>query len=283
MNDLELIRSFRSDVEPPDAERIAAARAKLLAECAQAAPAPARRRLPRARHNLRARLVLLGAPVLAAVAALVLAGGLGGRGSDEAGAAIIHRAGVALALPSHMVLHTKVAGDGFESEFWQLTNPPYSFVAAKGPVGVAQPEEAANATSSSYYDPSTNTIHELPNVVPPQFADPIAQVRQRLNTGDARVLGSAEVDGIATYAIQFKDKDGYDVQSLVAYVDQHTYRPIVLSDPQRNGSVVRLRVVVFEYLPATRANLALLSLPARHPTARVVKDPGSAKAAPAGK
>jgi hypothetical protein len=110
--------------------------------------------------------------------------------------------------------------------------------------------------------------------------DPIAEVRQRLDEGRARVLGTAQVNGVDTYKIQFAEKDGgFTSQSLVAYVDQHTYRPVLLSDPQRNGTVVTLRVVTFEYLPATSANLQSLSLAARHPGAQVVTDPASAKSA----
>jgi hypothetical protein len=272
MNDLELIRSFRSDVRDPDEERVAAARQKLLAEYRKTSISRRRRR--------RARLALLPAPAIAAVALLLLLSGwIGGGSSDLAGAAIIHRADAALALPPHEILHTKVAGQGFVAEWWQLTSPPYSFVGDKGPVGAA-PEQAADATTASYYDPSSNAIHQMPSATPVTFDDPLAQVRQALDQGRARELGTAQVDGVPTYKIQFEDKHGYSAQSLVAYVDQHTFRPILLSDPQRNGAVVQLRVVTLEYLAATPANLQLLSLTARHPTARVVTDPGSAKDTP---
>jgi len=91
------------------------------------------------------------------------------------------------------------------------------------------------------------------------------------------------VEGVATFKIQFADKNGFSSQSLVAYVDQHTYRPVLLSDPQRNGGIVQLQVVTFEYLPATPANLQSLSLTARHPRAQVVTDPASAKSPAPGK
>lgn len=280
MNDLELIRHFRSDVQPPDAERVAAARAALEAHFA----VPPKRR-PRRWIPERALLATsLAAPAVAAAAAgaLLIAGVFGGGGTPIADAAIIRHADAALAAPPHEILHTKVEGDGFASETWQLTDPPYSFLGYKGPIGAAAPEEADDATTASYYDPATNTIHVMPSDRPQDFGDPLAQVRQMLDEGRARVLGSARIDGVDTYKIQFAEKDnGFTSQSLVAYVDQHTYRPVLLADPQRNGTVVDLRVVTFEYLAATPANLQSLRLTARHPGARVVTDPASAKSAPA--
>jgi hypothetical protein len=59
-----------------------------------------------------------------------------------------------------------------------------------------------------------------------------------------------------------------------------SYRPLLLDDPQRDGTVIRLRVVAFEYLPQTSANLLLVSLAARHPGARVVLDPASKPGSP---
>jgi hypothetical protein len=49
---------------------------------------------------------------------------------------------------------------------------------------------------------------------------------------------------------------------------QDDYRPRYLDDPQRDGTVVRLRVAVYEYLPMTPSNRALLSVTAQHPNAR---------------
>jgi hypothetical protein len=271
MDDLELLRRFRSDVDAPGADRAARARRALL-DAIDVGPARRRARLPlRARPGVAA---LVGAPVAVAAAALVLVGAAGEGGPSVADAAIIHRADEALSPPPNEILHTKVVGDGVGAEWWQLTSPPYAAVGMKGPLGQQQ-EQASNGTTSSVYDPASNTIQQHPDSSPVTFDDPLSQVRQELHDGRAQVLGSATTDGVATYKIRFESKGGFSSDSLVAYVDKQTYRPIMLSDPQRNGTIVQLQVVKLEYLPRTPANLRLLSLTARHPGARVVVDSAS--------
>jgi hypothetical protein len=279
MNDLELIRSFRADVRAPDDERMAGARSTLLAAVASgSAPAPPRRVLTRPRLT-----ALVSLPALAAVAAMVILATVGGGSADSAGAAIIRHARAAMTAPADAILHTEViSSQGFGAYTYELTSSPYSYLAAKGQVGASEREEAGDGTTGSYYDPTTNTIHEMPSAGRLTFDDPLAQIRQALRDGRARWIGTAQVDGVATYKIQLAGKDGFSSDSLVAYVDRHTYRPIALDDPQSDGSIVRLRVVAFEYLPATASNLGLLRLTDRHPTARVVMDPASAKDQPAG-
>jgi hypothetical protein len=278
MNDLELIRQFRSHVEAPDPDRVAAARATLTADWENPVAKPRERALRRP-----ALAAALAAAAIAAAAVLLNAGSLGAGASPADAAAIIHHADAALSARAHEILHTKVVGDGFVGETWQLTSPPYSYLAYKGPVGSPAPEEAGNATTSSYYDPASNTIQVQPSAPAPAFDDPLAEVRHALDAGQARYLGATQTDGVPTYKIQFADKNGFTSQGLIAYVDRHTYRPVLLSDPQRTGGIVQLRVETFEYLPPTAANLASLRLSARHPTARVVTDPASTKTPPASK
>ena len=274
MNELELIERFRAEVKSPDAERIAAARARLEAQYAERSL-----RRPRLR-----RPVLAGAAVAAgllAVVVVVLAGNPGGHGPAAADAAIIRHADAALTPPPHEILHTKLAGDGFVSETWQLTSAPYSLLGYKGPIGAPAPEAAVNGTTASWYDPATNTIHESPITKQPagpkSVYDPLAQVRQALQHGDARVLGTASVDSVNTYKIQFADKGEFGPGSLVAYVDQSTYRPIRLDQ-----GIVHLQVTI-EFLPATPANTQLLSLTARHASAHIISGGSSASAAAPGK
>jgi hypothetical protein len=275
MNDLDLMRRFRSHVQPPDPERVAAARATLRAHFDQA-PSPRRRRV-----RPRPVIAAVSVPAIGALAVVLIAGALGGSATGTADAAIIRHADAALSPPANKILHTKVEGDGFVAEWWQLTSPPYSFVGDKGPVGAA-PDQAGDATTISYYDPRTNTIHSTPSATRPVLNDPLVEIRRSLQDGRARVLGSAQIDGKPAYEIQFGDPAGFDSQSLIAYVDKSTYRPIMLSDPQRNGSIVHLRVVTLEYLPVTARNLRSLSLPDRHRSAQLVSEAANSLA-PGGK
>jgi hypothetical protein len=266
MDELELIKTFREHVEPPDEPRTARARRRLVDEFDRApALTP-----PRRRRSRPALAALVAAATALAAAALAIAGVFGSGGATVADAAIIHRANAALTPPPNEILHTEVAGDGFAAQTWQLTSPPYSFLGYKGPVGQPVIVNASDGAHAMWWDPATNTIHEQATTKPLPVGDPLAEVRAELRAGNARVVGSAIVDGKDTYKIQFEDNNGYDSQSLIAYVDKGTYQPILLSDPQHNGAVVQLRVVALDYLQATPANMRLLSLTALHPDANVI-------------
>jgi hypothetical protein len=214
----------------------------------------------------------------AAVAIVLAGGGVSGSGTATADAAIIHHASAAFAAPPNEIFHSKLQGDGFVAESWQLTSAPYSYLQGKGPIGAA-PYASNDGTTTAYYDPTTNTIHQTrstKSTKPTAPDNPLAEIRHEVHDGRARVLTTATVDGTATYEIQLADKDGFDAQSLIVYVDRGSYRPIEIADPQRNGTTVRLQVVAFEYLPTTFTNLRLLSLTARYPSAQVVSDPDPA-------
>ena len=288
MNDLELIRSFRDGVPAPDSERAGAARARLMAEARAATDAPTipgagpRDRADRTRYRPRRVALRFGLPaaaVLAGAAGIVLAsGGIGGGGASTADAAIIHRASAAFAARPNEIFHSELQGEGFVVESWQLTSAPYSFLGGKGPIGSVF-YISDDGTTIAHYDPATNTIYQGPSPKKPHdptrptAVDPLSGIKQDLQEGQARVLGTATVEGTATYEIQLADTNGFDAQSLIAYVDQSSYRPLEIADPQSNGTTVDLRVAAFEYLPATPANQNLLSLTARYPSAQVVSEP----------
>jgi hypothetical protein len=269
MDDLELIRSFRSQVEPADSQQTTRARGRLTGEFRQPPPR---------RGRFRPAFVALAVPAAVLVGAvLVVVGSFGGGGTPIADAAILHHASAVFAPRPHMIFHAAVAGDGFSSETWQMTSPPYSSVGSKGPVGIANGAESISGSSVQWWDPRTNTIHQQQAPTPGMpFDNQLVDARAALRAGRARVLGTATVDGRPVYKIQFTGKDGSDsARELVAYVDQQTYRPLMLDSPQRNGKVIHLRVTAFEYLPATEANMKLLSLTALHPDAPVVLDGSS--------
>ena len=61
---------------------------------------------------------------------------------------------------------------------------------------------------------------------------------------------------------------------MVGYFDTTDYRPMYLDNPQRDGNVVRTRVVIYDELPMTPDNAKLLSITAQHPDARVLANAG---------
>ena len=72
---------------------------------------------------------------------------------------------------------------------------------------------------------------------------------------------------------------------MVGYFDRTDYRPVYLDNPQRDGSVVRTRVITYEELSITPENELLLSITAQHPRAIGRDGPasriGQAEVAPA--
>jgi hypothetical protein len=279
MNDLGLIEHFREDVAAPDGERAAAARARLMAEV-RARPdveieptARNRRRVDQSRQRssrVALRFGLGAAAVIAAASAIVFFSG-GGGSTSNADAAIIRHAAAAFAAPPNEIFHYRLQGGGLVAEWWQLTSAPYSFLAGKGQVG-SMSYVSDDGTTFSHYDPATNTIEQSPSIKPPDDRKRglLSEIEQDLQDGRARVLGTVTTDGTPTYEVQLADNNGFDAQSLIAYVDQTNYQPIEIADPQSNGTTFNLRVVAFEYLPATSANENLLSLTARYPSAQVI-------------
>jgi hypothetical protein len=149
-----------------------------------------------------------------------------------------------------------------QAEWWQETSPPYASRGIKGSAG-HQGEFSDNGTTSLEYESGTNTITEQRDSSPPTFTDPVSQVRQELARGEAHVAGTVVIGGTSLYKIDLPN-------GLVGYFDTNDFLPRYLDDPQRDGSVVRLRVVAYEYLPMTVPNEALLSITAQHPTAHIV-------------
>ncbi|MGB2874499.1 MAG: hypothetical protein WBB76_03395 [Gaiellaceae bacterium] len=229
---------------------------------------------PPRRSRLRLRIAFAAAAVVAvaatSLAALIGTGGSGG--PSAADAAILHHALRAVTPPANMILHEKVVTVGgatpFTGEWWQQTSPPYAGRWTKGEPGHLG-EGSDNGTTSSSYDPSTNTIYQQPDSAPLTFTDPLSQIRQELNDGRAQLVGTAVINGASLYKINLPN-------SLVGYFDKNNYRPLYLDDPQRGGSIVRLKVVDLRYLPMTPANQQLLSIAAQHPNAQLDTNPNNA-------
>jgi hypothetical protein len=108
-------------------------------------------------------------------------------------------------------------------------------------------------------------------------ADPVSALRAALVEGRAHDAGSSRLDGRAVERIDFDPQPlpadapplppGVKLphDSLHAYVEAGTLRPLEIA----NGEST-YRILAYEHLPATRANLALTDVRAQHPDARVV-------------
>jgi hypothetical protein len=265
--DLQLLEDdLRKLAEPRDEDEVLrlAVRDQLSAMWR---PQPPRRRL-----SMRLAVGMTAAIAAAAVAVVALLGGTGSGGPAAADAAIIHHALRAVTPPANSILHVEVVGIqngvAVEAATWQQTSPPYASRGVKGETG-HQGEFSDNGRTSFAYDPASNTIYEQRDKSRPTFVDPISQVHQELANGHAQVRGTVMIDGVSLYQIDLP-------HGLVGYFDENTYQPRYLDDPQRNGGVVRLRVVVYKYLPLTASTRPLLSLTAQHPTARIILGPAPA-------
>jgi hypothetical protein len=135
----------------------------------------------------------------------------------------------------------------------------------KGEVG-HQGEFSDDGTTSFEYDAQTNTVYERPDSSRPTFTNPISEIRRELASGQAQLVGTVVMGGTSLFKIELP-------HGLVGYFDQSDYRPRYLDDPQRDGTVVRLRVAAYEYLPMTASDRALLSVTAQHPNARIDTNP----------
>jgi hypothetical protein len=260
--DLELLERDLTALSAPceGDDRLRAALRHELAATLRSRPA-------RRRRSVRFPIgVAAVAAAAAAVAVVALVGTGGSNGPSVASAAIVHHALEAVTPPANSILHTEVVGaqngTTVVGETWQETSPPYASRGLKGPSGHAG-EFADDGSSSLEYEPATNTIYEQPDSSRPTFADPVAQVREELASGQAHETGTVTIGGVSLYRIDLP-------HGLVGYFDTVDYLPRYLDDPQRDGSVVRLRVAAYEYLAMTPTNRALVSITAQHPRAQIV-------------
>jgi hypothetical protein len=203
------------------------------------------RREPKPRRRRRVAVgstALAAATAAATIIALIGTGGSGGPSS--ANAAVLAHVARAMSPPANLIVHVKETGvqpDGtpVSAEWWQETNPPYAIRIIKGPSD--QLHEAASKSST--------------------LTDPVETVRAELSTGTANVAGTVTINGQSLYKIELPN-------GVVGYFDQTDYRPVYLDNPQRDGTVVRTHVLIYEELPLTSENEKLLTPTAQHPDAR---------------
>lgn len=212
---------------------------------------------------------------------------------------------------------TQDNGDGtsvsWQSESWQATYPPRP----RRQIERFGSELAAETASSGagiveVYDPASQTVFvasesELVEGVQPQQAPTPKTARGNARPtaepwDDRPAVEQLEFDGSAESlrkqvrellaagrgsiqrGVRAGDREAVRITfaaGRISYlVDADTYAPIELRTRGTAASVV-LRFPVYEVLPATEANRALLRLVAQHPDARVVRDAAAFRAAQA--
>ena len=154
------------------------------------------------------------------------------------------------------------------TETWQLTSPPFDKREVSG-------RELGTADGAAqYYDPRTNTIHTTaPNAVrerAPRSGAGTGHLREDmlglLRSSDVREEGSVTVGGRRAIRIVSAARN----ETLV--IDAVSAEPIEYSIVSDERIRVTNRFQTYELLPATDANLRLVSLRAQHPDARIVQD-----------
>ena len=279
----ELLRETANAVERDgEADRRAIGRAQRALSAAIAAEAAPDRprdngqrrwgtRLPRRATGLG---VAVAGAAAAAIALVALAGSTASGGPAVADAAIIHHIRAELTAPPGKILHeaatvTPTGGSPMQFELWAQTGATgvYRVIKYGG-------EASQSATQNETYDPSTHTVTVSP--LPPAIharevarsGDAAVELKQMVNSGQATATQTT-YDGIPAFELRVHASDG-NVPSGTAYVARSDYRPLEIDSSK--GKVV---FSAYEYLPATRANDALLAVSTAHPGATVVNQTGN--------
>jgi hypothetical protein len=198
---------------------------------------------------------------------------------------------VALTAPPGTILHERAAVTISSQapqpyELWALADSPYATRTIK-----FGREWSWDGARYATYDPASNTISCDKSGCPlpifterhPAGADPApklpvdlaATLRSLIQTGQARVEGTTVIDGVPAYELTVSGMaPGWTsgVANGTYDVAQSDYHPLLIQTRVSCSSgdcAETVRFQIYELLPATSANLALLDLSAQHPGARV--------------
>jgi hypothetical protein len=227
----------------------------------------------RARRPAEARPFRIAAAAgTAAAIALVLISTLPGNGPPAASA--VERAEAALAAPRKAILHTvtrtvtygRAGRETGTTETWQLMSAPFD----SREVSRGREIGTVNGRPVAYIAASDTIVTLAPGAEarePEGPSDEVGRLRdvmvRLLRSGQAREAGRVTIDG----------REGIRIVSsanpLQMVVDARTYRPLEWETVSDNGIRTTTRFETYEWLPATRANRALLSIRAQHPNATV--------------
>jgi hypothetical protein len=217
----------------------------------------------------RPRRIALRLALIAAVAGAGALGVVSALPGDDPSA--VARAAAVLNPPGDTILHTVVVTTTIDrtgtrsagrTESWQRNAPPYD----AREISDGRELATANGRPEAYL-PRTNTIYTLaPGSIAPAPARDTGfpgRMRELVRLGEAREAERLIVGGREAVRIVSSDA------KLELVVDAETFAPIELRTVGDDGTTVVSRFETYELLPATPANLALLSLRAQHPDAVV--------------
>jgi hypothetical protein len=245
--------------------------------------------VPVERRSLRARVsrprVLVTSAALAIATGVALFVTTPWSGSPD----FLAKAQAALTPPTGTVLHEKWQDTVTSTdpactatrvhEIWVEETPPHRYRAL---VDLPAPGDSSFCSSVPTVEiGGTLDSHHALRFVPPntlsaagptlQFpSDPVRMLRDALSAGKAVDEGQTQLDGRKVERIRIGD--------MRVYVDPQTFYPIETDGPvvfqaARDRPAVVLqsvsRVLAYDYMPATTANLALTNIHAQHPNATI--------------
>ncbi len=204
------------------------------------------------------------------------------------GPSLVEKAVAALDPREDAIIHVKISGhetgkDGYVSDWteesWALTSSPYTRRDVQAFSGSPVTESVQDSTGfAQVYDAATNTIYQPPQSgvfqveggQPDPYRDMILEL---LQSGDAVVEGTETIGGRECTRIA-ATKDYGTAPDGTKYgtwylVDAGTKDPVEWRMTRDGGKAVQIRFDVYEQLPATPENLALLDLAVQHPGANL--------------
>ena len=190
---------------------------------------------PRRRRGLVAYAVGAAAAIALTVA-LVTAGGP----VQSADAAILRSVAAALTPPAGTILHEKgtisLPGQPAQSfELWAQADPPYNVTYKLGSVRQGLVFNSS-ATGPAVQSPDSDHAP----------LDAAATLRALVQSGNASLVGTTTIDGVAAYELQVSGAPDATLDGT-AYVAQSDYRPLLIQTT--NSETISYST--YEYLPAT--------------------------------
>jgi hypothetical protein len=227
--------------------------------------------------RLKRQALALSVPAtaVAATTATVLLTAGGASGPSLASAAIIRHVRAELTAPAGSILHesaivTLPDGSSMPFELWTRAGTGVYRVIKFGQ------EVSLSDTQNEIYDSSTNTVTVSP--LPPAIhqrevsrgVDLADELKRMVDSGQATATPTT-YNGIPAYELSL-NPSGDTWLNGTAYVAQSDYRPLEIDSSTSHGGE-KVVFSVYEHLPATPTNNALLAVTSAHPGATVVNQP----------